>query len=72
MKDWKKYLEVPKTEEDDYFENDRLTNRDIIPIPRSRRTWGWQQYTSYWIVEGVSISGYTSCSGTYRLFSFCF
>lgn len=62
IKQIKAYLEVPKEAEDDYYQNDSMTNRDLIPIPPHRRTWGSLDYFSYWIVEGVSISGYTTCS----------
>lgn len=58
----KQFLEVPKEPEDVYYSNDRMTNRDLIPIPPHRRTWSWLEYFSYWIVEGVSISGYVTCS----------
>lgn len=62
--DWaavKKKLEVPK-DENAFYENDSLTNRDIIPIPPDRRTWSALAYATYWIIEGVSISGYTTGS----------
>lgn len=58
---WKEKLEVPK-DEDAQYTNDSLTNRDIIPIPPDRRTWNPFAYAQYWIVEGVSITGYTSGS----------
>lgn len=55
-------LEVPKDAEDEYYQNDKLTNRDLIPIPLERRKWSALTFFSYWIVEGVSISGYTTVS----------
>ncbi|ODV97464.1 hypothetical protein PACTADRAFT_49185 [Pachysolen tannophilus NRRL Y-2460] len=57
----KKKLEVPKDEQS-FYDNDKLTNRDLIPIPPERRTWTPLGYFSYWIVEGVSISGWTTGS----------
>lgn len=62
--DWKRWitrLEVPKDEKA-FYKNDSLTNRDIIPIPLERRTWSALAYATYWIIEGVSISGYTTGS----------
>lgn len=58
---WKKRLEVPK-DDNAFYENDSLTNRDIIPIPPERRTWSAIAYATYWVIEGVSISGYTTGS----------
>lgn len=57
----KKRLEVP-TDQDAEYSNDSLTNRDIIPIPPKRRTWKPFAYAQYWIVEGISITGYTQAS----------
>lgn len=56
-----KKLEVPKDPDMDYT-NDSMTNRDLIPIPPPRRTWNLFAFFTYWIVEGVSISGYTTTS----------
>lgn len=55
-------LEVPKEEHDNYYSNDGLTNHDLIPIPQARRTWTAYGFLSYWVVEGVSVSGYTTVS----------
>ena len=57
----KKKLEVPK-DTNAFYENDSLTNRDLIPIPPERRTWDGIAYATYWVIEGVSISGYTTGS----------
>lgn len=58
---YRKRLEVPK-DDGALYENDSLTNRDIIPIPPERRTWNRFAYSTYWVIEGVSISGYTTGS----------
>ncbi|QPG75299.1 hypothetical protein FOA43_002650 [Brettanomyces nanus] len=54
-------MEVPK-DSNAFYDNDSLTNRDIIPIPPERRTWTAFAYATYWAIEGVSISGYTTGS----------
>jgi len=59
--DIKKKLEVPK-DKNAFYENDSLTNRDLIPIPPERRTWDGFAYATYWIIEGVSVSGFTTGS----------
>ncbi|GME83523.1 unnamed protein product [Ambrosiozyma monospora] len=61
LSELKTKIEVPK-DKDAFYSNDSLTNRDIIPIPSDRRTWTPFSYATYWIVEGVSISGYTTGS----------
>jgi NCS1 family nucleobase:cation symporter-1 len=58
---WKKKLEVPK-DEDSGYSNDSLTNRDLIPFGPDRRTWNPFAYSAYWLVESLSITGYTTGS----------
>ncbi|KAH9849118.1 NCS1 nucleoside transporter family [Lenzites betulinus] len=37
-------------------------NRDIIPLPPSRRTWGSWSFVGYWMLTGFNISGWTTAS----------
>ncbi|KAG7894258.1 hypothetical protein KL905_000547 [Ogataea polymorpha] len=45
---------VPKDENSEY-DNDRWTNRDLIPIPKDRQTWTAMSYFGYWAVAGMGI-----------------
>lgn len=58
---WKEKIKVPK-DEDGGYENDGLTNRDLIPFDKERRTWNSFAYAAYWLVESFSITGYTTGS----------
>ncbi|KAH3662172.1 hypothetical protein OGAPHI_005420 [Ogataea philodendri] len=51
-------LAVPKDEDSEY-ENDRWTNRDLIPIPKDRQTWTSLSYFGYWAVAGMGIPGWS-------------
>lgn len=56
---WPERLQVP-TEEG--RQNDPLTNRDLIPFGKDRRTWTASAYAMYWVIEACSITGYTTGS----------
>ncbi|ORY77985.1 NCS1 family nucleobase:cation symporter-1 [Leucosporidium creatinivorum] len=58
---WAKRLECPIDEDADYV-NDRWTNRDLIPIPPERRTYGIASFAIYWLVSGACISAYSTGS----------
>ncbi|DAA79460.1 TPA_exp: hypothetical protein A8136_0233 [Trichophyton benhamiae CBS 112371] len=61
MVDWasfKQKLAVP-IDKDPLYENTVWCNRDLIPIPPDRRTWGIWGYTGYWMVSGSCISAWT-------------
>lgn len=58
---WKKRLEVPK-DENSYYENTTWCNRDLIPIPPDRRTYGVWSYFGYWTVSGSCISAWSTGS----------
>jgi NCS1 family nucleobase:cation symporter-1 len=42
-------------------------NRDNVPLPPSRRTWGAWSYVGYWVATGVNISGWTGGSSLLSL-----
>ncbi|KAI0641777.1 NCS1 nucleoside transporter family [Trametes meyenii] len=37
-------------------------NRDIVPLPPSRRTWGAWSFVGYWLLTGFTIGGWTTAS----------
>ncbi|KAI9834235.1 MAG: hypothetical protein M1819_003073 [Sarea resinae] len=55
---WAKRLEVP-IDPDARYVNDVWCNRDLIPIPEDRRTWGIWGYCGYWTVSGSCVSAWT-------------
>jgi nucleobase:cation symporter-1, NCS1 family len=38
------------------------TNRDLIPMPKDRRTYAIWSYCIYWCISGMCISAYTTGS----------
>ncbi|THV00163.1 NCS1 nucleoside transporter family [Dendrothele bispora CBS 962.96] len=61
-----KKLEVPH-EKDAVYELTPWINRDIVPLPPSRRTWGPWSFVGFWLVTGINISGWTSASALLAL-----
>ncbi|KAI1628212.1 NCS1 family nucleobase:cation symporter-1 [Exophiala viscosa] len=57
----KERLQVPK-DEDSYYTNTTWCNRDLIPMPVDRRTWGIWGYFGYWTVSGSCISAWSTGS----------
>ena len=37
---------------------DPQLNRDNVPLPPQRRSWGFWSYTAFWVTSGVSVSGW--------------
>ncbi|KIW27545.1 uncharacterized protein PV07_07273 [Cladophialophora immunda] len=66
VKYWAAKLECPVDEERDY-ENTYWCNRDLIPIPKERRTWTWQGYAGYWIINGINTTAWTAGSSLLSL-----
>ncbi|MCJ1303880.1 hypothetical protein MMC08_006691 [Hypocenomyce scalaris] len=63
---WAKKLECPVDEQRDY-ENTYWCNRDLIPIPKDRRTWTWQGFAGYWIINGINTTAWTAGSSLLSL-----
>jgi NCS1 family nucleobase:cation symporter-1 len=74
------YLDGPKTQkvldklvvpqhkgEAEVWQNSRWLNRDTVPLPPSRRTWGPWSFVGFWITTGVNISGWTGGSALLSL-----
>ncbi|KAG9863455.1 NCS1 nucleoside transporter family protein-like protein, partial [Aureobasidium melanogenum] len=45
-------------DEDEHEQVDSWSNRDLIPLPPSRRTWGWFHYFGYWTLNSLNISNW--------------
>ena len=43
-------------------ESDRTSNKDLVPMPVSRRKWGIYGFTSYWTLLCLSISTWSGGS----------
>lgn len=54
-------LQCPK-DEDAQYENTTWCNRDLIPTPPDRRTYGVWSYFGYWTVSGSCISAWSTGS----------
>ncbi|KAI0029783.1 permease for cytosine/purines, uracil, thiamine, allantoin-domain-containing protein [Vararia minispora EC-137] len=37
-------------------QTDSWANRDLIPLPPSRRTWGWFEFFGYWTLNSLNVS----------------
>ncbi|KAL3429859.1 permease for cytosine/purines, uracil, thiamine, allantoin-domain-containing protein [Aspergillus tetrazonus] len=59
--DIKQQLQCPVDEDADY-ENTTWCNRDLIPIPPERRTYGVWSYFGYWTVSGACVSAWSTGS----------
>ncbi|KAL4773513.1 permease for cytosine/purines, uracil, thiamine, allantoin-domain-containing protein [Aspergillus nidulans var. acristatus] len=59
--DIKQRLQCPVDEDADY-ENTTWCNRDLIPIPPERRTYGVWSYFGYWTVSGACVSAWSTGS----------
>ncbi|KAH8808659.1 uracil permease [Xylogone sp. PMI_703] len=45
-------------EEEKHEQTDAWSNRDLIPLPPHRRTWGWFHYFGYWAISSLSIGNW--------------
>ncbi|ORY23825.1 permease for cytosine/purines, uracil, thiamine, allantoin-domain-containing protein [Naematelia encephala] len=55
---WKERLLVPNDDSD--FERTNWCNRDLIPMPKERRTYGSPSFFLWWFTGGFSIVNYTT------------
>lgn len=46
--------------EEEHEEANSWSNRDLIPLPPSRRTWGWFHYFGYWTINSLNVSNWQS------------
>lgn len=47
-------------EEEEHEEANAWSNRDLIPLPPSRRTWGWFHFFGYWTINSLNVSNWQS------------
>ncbi|KAI0841945.1 NCS1 nucleoside transporter family protein-like protein [Hypoxylon sp. FL0890] len=43
-------------------QTDQWSNRDLIPLPPSRRTWGWFHFFGYWTLSSLNITNWQTPS----------
>lgn len=44
--------------EEDHEEASSWSNRDLIPLPPGRRSWGWFSFFGYWTISSLNISNW--------------
>lgn len=43
-------------------QTDTWSNRDLIPLPPARRTWGWFNYYGFWAIGSLNIANWQTPS----------
>jgi NCS1 family nucleobase:cation symporter-1 len=41
-----------------YEQTDAWSNRDLIPLPPSRRTWGWFNFFGFWSIASLNLANW--------------
>ncbi|KAG2049212.1 hypothetical protein BDR06DRAFT_941972 [Suillus hirtellus] len=59
---WRRFLQYIEVPTDPGVPNTPWLNRDLIPMPKERRTYKIWSYFIYWCISGLCISGYTTGS----------
>ncbi|KAG2340082.1 hypothetical protein BDR05DRAFT_1002834 [Suillus weaverae] len=59
---WRKFLQYIEVPTDPGVSNTPWLNRDLIPMPKERRTYKIWSYFIYWCISGLCISGYAAGS----------
>ncbi|KAG0697825.1 permease for cytosine/purines, uracil, thiamine, allantoin-domain-containing protein [Suillus ampliporus] len=59
---WRRFLQYIEVPTDPGVPNTPWLNRDLIPMPKERRTYKIWTYFIYWCITGLCISGYTTGS----------
>ncbi|KAI0019520.1 uracil permease [Xylariomycetidae sp. FL0641] len=49
-------------DESRHEQTDRWSNRDLIPMPPERRTWGWFHYFGFWSLSSLNITNWQTPS----------
>ncbi|KAI1382057.1 NCS1 nucleoside transporter family protein-like protein [Hypoxylon crocopeplum] len=49
-------------DEAQHEQTDQWSNRDLIPLPPSRRTWGWFHYFGFWTLSSLNIANWQTPS----------
>ncbi|KAG2126050.1 permease for cytosine/purines, uracil, thiamine, allantoin-domain-containing protein [Suillus clintonianus] len=59
---WRRFLQYIEVPTDPGVPNTSWLNRDLIPMPKERRTYKIWSYFIYWCISGLCISGYAAGS----------
>lgn len=56
----RKFKETVQLQGDEaqHEQTDSWSNRDLIPLPPSRRTWGWFHFFGYWAISSLNITNW--------------
>ncbi|OTA52155.1 NCS1 nucleoside transporter family protein-like protein [Hypoxylon sp. EC38] len=49
-------------DETQHEQTDQWSNRDLIPLPPSRRTWGWFHFFGFWTLSSLNITNWQTPS----------
>ncbi|KAI5927569.1 uracil permease [Camillea tinctor] len=49
-------------DEAQHEQTDHWSNRDLIPLPQQRRTWGWFHYFGFWTLSSLNITNWQTPS----------
>ncbi|KAI2629867.1 NCS1 nucleoside transporter family protein-like protein [Hypoxylon sp. NC1633] len=49
-------------DEAQHEQTDQWSNRDLIPLPPTRRTWGWFHYFGFWTLSSLNITNWQTPS----------
>ncbi|KAL7629479.1 hypothetical protein AAE478_000999 [Parahypoxylon ruwenzoriense] len=49
-------------DEAQHEQTDKWSNRDLIPLPPSRRTWGWFHFFGFWTLSSLNIANWQTPS----------
>lgn len=52
LKAWNRKVQL-KGDDSKHEQTDAWSNRDLIPLPPSRRTWGWFNYYGFWAIASL-------------------
>jgi hypothetical protein len=51
-----------KGDEAKHEQTDAWSNRDLIPLPPERRTWGWFNYYGFWAIASLNLANWQTPS----------
>ncbi|KAF1942598.1 hypothetical protein EJ02DRAFT_162872 [Clathrospora elynae] len=51
-----------KGDDEKHEQTDAWSNRDLIPLPPGRRTWGWVNYFGFWAIASLNLANWQTPS----------
>ncbi|XP_014553221.1 hypothetical protein COCVIDRAFT_65020, partial [Bipolaris victoriae FI3] len=51
-----------KGNESKHEQTDAWSNRDLIPLPPERRTWGWFNFFGFWSIGSLNLANWQTPS----------